>query len=73
LAGWSGIRLGGENNVLGFRRHQQVSVKQCEHPKALPRWDRVEDSGNPDRISSLYCPDCDKFLPLKSKEPASTA
>lgn len=34
----------------------------CTHASALPRWDNVDDTGRPDRISRLYCPDCDQFI-----------
>jgi hypothetical protein len=52
----------GETNVLGFRRHAKAPDGTCTHAKALPRWDKVEDAGNLERVSSFYCPTCDQFL-----------
>ncbi len=49
-----------------FGRHHKKESKPCEHAKALPRWDNVEDTGRPDRISRLYCPSCDSFVTPKA-------
>jgi hypothetical protein len=49
--------------VLGFK-HRTVPVqKDCAHPHAIPRWDRVEDEGKLDRVARWYCPACDRFVP----------
>ncbi|HZU76309.1 MAG TPA: hypothetical protein VFA70_06060 [Dehalococcoidia bacterium] len=48
--------------MWGFKRRAAPQAQQCAHAGALPRWDRVEDDGNPDRVSRWYCPACDKFV-----------
>lgn len=57
--------------MLGFRHHPKATTKQCAHTKALPRWDRIEDSGNLERVSGYYCPECDQFLPASQPDAAA--
>ena len=48
--------------MLGMKHKDKASKGPCTHASALPRWDNVDDAGNTDKISRLYCPDCDQFI-----------
>lgn len=48
--------------MFGIKRPANSGKEQCVHEKALPRWDKVEDAGNLERVSGYYCPTCDQFL-----------
>jgi len=63
----------GETNVLGFGRHAKANDGPCAHTKALPRWDKVEEAGDLERISGYYCPACDQFLPPARLHPGAEA
>jgi hypothetical protein len=49
--------------MFGFKHQAKQAQGPCTHPKAMPRWDNVEEAGQADKISRLYCPDCDTFIP----------
>jgi ketosteroid isomerase-like protein len=48
--------------MFGFRHRTKTANRQCSHAKALPRWDHVDETGDPARVSRFYCPDCDRFV-----------
>ena len=52
--------------MLGFKHHEKQEKGPCTHAKAMPRWDKVDEAGQADKISRLYCPECDHFLQVGS-------
>jgi hypothetical protein len=48
--------------MFGFNRRTQPVTSSCNHTGALPRWERVEDMGDPQKAARLFCPDCDQFV-----------
>jgi hypothetical protein len=59
--------------MLNLRHKTKPAKSACAHLKATPRWDRVEDSGNPEKISRFYCPECDAFVSQAADQPESGA
>ena len=54
--------------MLWSHRNQRAQTRNqqpCTHAGALPRWDRVEDTGRDDRVSRLFCPRCGQFIPAR--------
>jgi hypothetical protein len=47
--------------MFGFK-HAAKPAKVCSHKKALPRWDRIENTGDMRQVAHWYCPDCDQFV-----------
>jgi hypothetical protein len=48
--------------MLGFMHKAKAAKGACTHAGALPRWDNVDDAGDAQKMSRLYCPDCDQFI-----------
>jgi len=48
--------------MFGFKHGHAVASKACSHTKAIPRWDRIEETGDLEHISQWYCPECDRFI-----------
>lgn len=40
------------------RNKQRGEAASCEHPKLDPRWDRIEDAGQGDRVDHYVCRGC---------------
>lgn len=57
--------------MFGLKRGK-VSKGPCTHEGALPRWDNVDDAGNTEKISRLYCPECDQFI-AAGRQPVSVS
>lgn len=55
--------------MFGFRHAAKANVKVCGHQKAIPRWDRIEETGNMERVSQWYCPQCDQFVASPAEVP----
>ena len=43
---------------LFSRNKQRGDAASCEHPKLDPRWDRIEDAGQGDRVDHYVCRGC---------------
>lgn len=52
--------------MFWFKRRGKSVAAACKHSNAVPRWDHVEEAGDPERISRFYCPDCDQFVPASA-------
>jgi hypothetical protein len=49
--------------MFGFGHADKKQGKVCGHEKAIPRWDRIEEAGDMQRVSQWYCSACDQFVP----------
>jgi HEAT repeat protein len=49
--------------MFRLKHRTTAAAQSCGHPHALPRWDRMEDEGQLERVARWYCPDCDQLLP----------
>lgn len=62
--------MGFLNKLLGGKKEPEVQASApdaatetvCIHGTLVPRWDRVEDMGREDRVTSFTCESCSASL-----------
>jgi hypothetical protein len=50
------------SRLLGKKKEAAVEVPPCPHTAVVARWDRPEDMGKQDRVSSYSCTACGASL-----------